>query len=327
VNAKIDSNDPLRVSVVIPTFGDPENVRRAVRSAMNQDLPPDQYEIIVVDSSPDDRVVRTVEALRPGARCALRVLTKPAEGPGPSRNLGAGAARGEVIALMDSDCIATPGWLRFGLAAFGERVGLVQGRTLPVPDVPLGIFTWYVRVEQENHIYEAANLFYCKTAFAQAGGFDTAFNDAAEHVMGGEDVDLAWRVKRLGWTSRFSAEALVYHEVQRLPFLRWVYIRRHYIWPLVARRVPEIRAFFWMRWFFDRHQAALLPALIGAVWAVWIPAALLLAVPYIISRGSEPTRTLRGPLRIVRVAAYSLRDVASLFLLVAGSVRFRTLVL
>lgn len=322
-----DVTPPLRVSVVIPTFGVPDSVVRAVRSALAQDLPPEEFEVIVVDSSPDDRVVRAVEALRPEARCALRVLTKPAEGPGPSRNLGARNARGEVIALMDSDCIATPGWLRSGLAAFDETVGLVQGRTLPEPNVPLGVFTWYVRVEQENHIYEAANLFYRKEAFDQAGGFDTAFNDAAEHVLGGEDVDLAWRVKRLGWASRFTDEALVYHEVQRLPFSRWVYIRRLYIWPLVARQVPEIRPFFWMRWFFDRHQAALMPALIGAALAPWFPIALLLGIPYVLSRGTEPTRTLRGPLRIVRVAAYALRDITSLVVLLAGSIRFRTLVL
>ena len=132
MNAQTDHSSPLRVSVVIPTFGEPENVRRAVQSVLAQDLSPDQYETIVVDSSPDDRVVRTVEALQPGARCALRVLTKPAEGPGPSRNLGVRTARGEIIALMDSDCDATPGWLRFGLAAFDEgALPLVLGGEFP----------------------------------------------------------------------------------------------------------------------------------------------------------------------------------------------------
>ena len=316
-----------RASVVIPTFKEPESVRRAVLSLLAQDLDKSQYEIIVVDSSPDDRVVETVTALQAEAPCALRLLTKRPEGPGPSRNLGAGAARGEFIALMDSDCVATPQWLRKGLETFEDGVGIVQGRTLPEPGVPLGVFTWYVVVEEENHIYECANLFYRRSAFEQAGGFDTAYDDPAEFVMGGEDVDLAWRVKRNGWQSRFCRDALVHHEVQPIPVSRWIYVRRLWVWPSLVKRFPELRRVFFARYFHDRHQAWIILVLIGLLLSAFTPYALALCVPYVISRGIEPTRTLRGPLRLVRVAAYALRDVTSLLIFIAASIRFRSLLL
>jgi len=122
------------VSVVIPTYLRPDSVRAAVRSVLAQDLDPERYEVIVVDTSPDDANLRVVEELRVDARCALRLLRKDAEGPAASRNRGAADARGEILAFMDSDCQATPSWLRQGLAAFDEGIGLVQGRTLPDPE-------------------------------------------------------------------------------------------------------------------------------------------------------------------------------------------------
>ena len=321
------SGPPPQVSVVIPTYREPAGVRRALLSLFEQDLPKDQYEILVVDSSPDDAVRRTVADLQADAPCTLRLLTKPAEGPGPSRHLGAGRARGAIIAFMDSDCRAAPQWLRHGIAAFANGVGIVQGRTLPEPDVPLGIFTWYVRIEQETFIYEGANIFYRKAAYDQVGGFAPEYCSSAFNTMGGEDLDLAWRVKRAGWASRFCAEALVYHEVQPIPVTRWLFIKRHHIWPRLAGQFPELRPHFFARYFFDRHQACLCLLLVGLTLAAWTPLALLLSLPYAISRGSEPTRTLTGPLRVIRVLVYLPRDVLSLILLAAGSLRYRSLLL
>lgn len=327
MNEERDDPAAPRVTVVVPTFGAAQSVRNAVRSLLVQDLPKDRYEVIVVDSSPDDSVARVVAELQAGASCSLRFLRKKAEGPGPSRTLGASEGRGEWIAFMDSDCVASPGWLRAGIAAFADGVGLVQGRTLPDPDVPTGVFTWYVKIENENHIYECANIFYRRSAFQQAGGFSAEYNDAAEHIMGGEDLDLAWRVKRAGWQSRFCAEALVYHEVQPIPIHRWVCHRRLYLWPLLAKRFPELRPYFCCRFFYNRNQALVLLLLAGVILAPLYPATLILTIPYVVSRSIEPTRTLRGPRRLLRAVLYLPQDLANLAILTIGSIRFRSVLL
>lgn len=317
----------ILISVVIPTYEEPEGVRRAVLSLFAQDLPKHQYEIIVVDSTPGDSVTRVLAELQSVTPCAFRILTKKPEGPGPSRNLGARESRGEFIAMMDSDCRATPGWLRAGLAAFEDGAGLIQGRTLPDPSVPRGIFTWYVNVEKENYIYECANIMYRRTAFEQANGFATEYDWDGGYMKGGEDVDLGWRIKRNGWKSRFAHEALVYHEVQPISVSRWICIKRHAIWPRLVRNIPELRRCFFARYFFDRHQAALLAALVATLLAVVTPWTLLAWIPYVLSRGVQPTRSLRGPLRLLRVLVYLPRDVLSMGQLTLSSIRYRTLLL
>jgi glycosyltransferase involved in cell wall biosynthesis len=318
------------VSVVIPAFGRTEKLRKAVHSVLAQDLSPGAFELLVVDSSPDEANAEMLGELARSAQVEVRCLRKTAEGPGPSRNMGARAARGAVLAFLDSDCVATPGWLAAGLAAFADpEVGLVQGRTTPEPGVPRGTFSDYIHVESESFLYETANIFYRSAAFTACGGFpaERDLDARKDKPMGGEDVDLGWKVKRAGWKSRFAPEALVHHEVVPIGAWRWLYNKRLFIFPRFLRDYPEVRRFLFGRYFFDRAQAALALLLVGAALAPLSPWTLLLALPYLAARGSERTEKLRGPLRLVRADLYLPKDLVSMAVLVAGSLRFRSLLL
>jgi len=318
---------PLRVSIVIPAFKRTALLRKAILSAFEQGLAKDEYEIIVVDSSPEDANRELVEELRAGAPCGLRCLVKEPEGPGPSRNLGARHAQADVLAFMDSDCQAHPGWLRHGLAAFADGVGLVQGTTLPDPEGTLGVFTWYPMNEREHFVYECTNIFYRRQAFEEAGGFPADSTPLAETPLGGEDVELAWAVKRNGWQSRFAPSSIVYHEVVQISVWRWLVMKRLYIWPRLVKKFPELRAFFVARYFWDAAQALLVLALLGGGLSVLTWWTLVLVLPYAAYRGWPPSRSFPGPLRPLRILPYLARDLASLGLLVAGSIRHRCLLL
>lgn len=321
------SADPAaRVTVVIPAYGRPDLLLLAVRSTLQQDLPPADYEVVVVDSTPDDSNLRALAPLVAEAGGRLTVLTKRAEGPGPSRNMGARHGSGAVIAFIDSDCQASPGWLRAGLAAFGPGVGLVQGRTIPDPAVPMRSLSRSVRVEQETPVYETANMFYRRDAFEQGGGFPPDMSPDTLHPLGGEDTDLAWAVKRRGWASRFCAEALVEHAVLPITPLQWLINRQCFIFPRLVGRHPELRAFFYARYFYDDVQAYLVLGLAGCLLALWQSPALLLWLPYAGRRASDTTRA-GGPLRLLRPLLYLPRDLCALALLCAGSLRFRSLLL
>jgi len=316
-----------RVSVVIPAYRRCDLLRKALLSLMQQDLDGHDYEVLVVDSSPDSRNVDLVRALAPKAPCSLRCLTKKAEGPGPSRNLGLRSAGGQIIAFLDSDCEASPCWLRHGLAAFSDGIGLVQGRTQPDPTARRGIFSYYLDVERESFFYETANIFYRREALEQSGGFAADLTPTAETPLGGEDTEVAWTVIRQGWKTRFCPEALVNHAVFPASPWKWLFISPLFGIPQLARRFPEIRRFMTWRYFFDRGQALLVLALAGILIAVVQPWSLLLSLPYCWLRASEPTKSMRGLLRPLRVAPYFVRDVLSLLILLAGSLRYRSLLL
>lgn len=327
-NRPRDTLSPPDASVVIPAYRRPVLLRQAVRSALAQDMASDRFEVIVVDSSPDEENARVVESLMAEAGAvSLTLHRKAPEGPGPSRMLGARRARGRVIAFLDSDCQPTPGWLAAGLAAFAGDTGIVQGRTLPHPDQPLGVFSRYVRIEAENPRYEAANVFYLRDCLAAAGEPAKDLTPTDERPTGGEDALMAWRVKRQGWQSTFAAHALVYHEVVPISVWRWLYEKRMFMLPWLAREVPEMRREFFLHYFVDPAQAGLTLLLVGVMLSPWSPLWLSCGIPYVLVRAVEPTRTLHGIRRVARVLVYLPRDLLSFGLLLLGSIRYRTLLL
>jgi glycosyltransferase involved in cell wall biosynthesis len=321
------SDRPI-VSVIIPAFGRTDMLRKAVVSALAQDLEADNFEVIVVDSSSDNGNVELIAELQQEARCQLRCFHKNPEGPGPSRNLGAKEARGEYLAFMDSDCQASPGWLREGLSKFEDGVGIVQGRIIPDPGVPHSVFNRSIEVQQESWIYQTANIFYSRKAFEQTCGFiRDRRGDRENRFVGAEDVDLAWKVKRAGWKSQFAERALVMHAVVRMPVWRWFIETRIGAVPLVVGAYPELRRFFYARYFFDQTQALLVLAIASCLVGLFFPWAWCLVLPYVVKRVSEPSKTLKGPGRLLRAALYFPRDVATLGALLAGSIRYRALLL
>jgi glycosyltransferase involved in cell wall biosynthesis len=93
---------PPRISVVIPTYQRLEACKRAVSSALEQELP--ALEVLVCDDGSTDG---TEEHLREWAQREprLRYMRLPRNHgtPAPARNLGIQQARGDWIALLDSD--------------------------------------------------------------------------------------------------------------------------------------------------------------------------------------------------------------------------------
>lgn len=318
------------VAVVIPAFKLTELLRKAVESLLVCDLAPDQFEAIVVDGSPDDTNQRMVEEIAARAPFRLRCVRKTPEGPGPSRNLGSALTSSTYIAFMDSDCEATPTWLRAGTAAFDDDVGIVQGRVLPDPSGTPSFRTWHLQVEQETPYYETANVFYRRTAFEQSAGFPPDLHPAHDKHMGGEDVVAAWTVIRNGWKTRFADDALVYHALVPIPIHRSLFIKHIYVVPWLVAQIPELRRFLYAGYFLNRGHALVLAAVAGDIALVALTGftPLLLApwLPYALGNLAEPGKS-KGLLRVARIGAHLVRDASSLVILVAGSLRFRCMVL
>jgi glycosyltransferase involved in cell wall biosynthesis len=100
-----------RISVVIPTHERPEECKRAVGSALNQDWPP--LEVLVCDDGSADRTQHELEAWA-ADEPRLRYLRLPRNfgNPAAARNLGTQSARGEWVAFLDDDDEWVPGKLR-----------------------------------------------------------------------------------------------------------------------------------------------------------------------------------------------------------------------
>jgi hypothetical protein len=100
------------VAIIVPTLRRPDSLKRALRSLFAQTAVGDRIsEIVVVDNDPSGSAAAGVEALRALAPWPLVYVHAPRPGVATARNAGLAATRASLIAFLDDDEAASPGWL------------------------------------------------------------------------------------------------------------------------------------------------------------------------------------------------------------------------
>src|SRR5438093_3348882 len=127
---------PPIVSVIVPTHSRRRWLNRCLGALVRQNLEPDAYEVIIVNDGADDGTRMLVQGWGDRARHrggpAFRYLPiRSARGPAAARNVGWRAARGEIVAFTDDDCVPAADWLARGLEAFSALgVAAAAGRVI-----------------------------------------------------------------------------------------------------------------------------------------------------------------------------------------------------
>ena len=89
----------MKVTVLIDTYNHERFIERAITSVLEQDMPLDDVEILVIDDGSTDRTPELVRCFEP----RVRYLQKPNGGQASAFNFGFAQARGEIIATLDGD--------------------------------------------------------------------------------------------------------------------------------------------------------------------------------------------------------------------------------
>ena len=140
-------------------------------------------------------------------------------GQSAARNVGVAEAKGEIVAFVDSDCVADPGWLQ-ELAPYFEdsRNALVGGYVASFyresaldryeeAESPLNMGeSLVIGAGEESDFYvPTCNMLVRRDAYLQVGGL-------SEDLRVGEDVDFCWKLKEEGFRLVYVPKGRVRHK-------------------------------------------------------------------------------------------------------------------
>jgi len=202
----------LCVSVVLPVLNEAGDLPGLLEQLRAQVSPPGGFEVLVVDGGSTDGT-RELVIERAASWPLLRLIDNPKRRSAPARNLGARAARGDIILYVDGHCsIPRPDYLSRLVTIFTSSGAACLCRPQPLTTLtedqpwaraiaiarhsPLGhhpdsdIYGTEPRVTQPH----SAGAAYRREIFERVGGFDERF-DACE------DVEFNHRVDRAGFTA------------------------------------------------------------------------------------------------------------------------------
>lgn len=178
----------MLLSIVIPTKNEEKYLPKLLDSIKKQTFK--DYEIIVMDNDSKDKTREIAQSYN----------CKVVKGglPGRARNLGAKAARGDIILFLDADTkLRGANFLRFSLDEFNKRklyiavpLAYVRGNKLD----KLFYNFWNQLVEIFQYITPFAGgwcIFVRKEIHNKIKGFD-------EKITLGEDTDYAQRAAKIG---------------------------------------------------------------------------------------------------------------------------------
>nr|WP_310525392.1 glycosyltransferase [Polymorphobacter sp.] len=199
-----------RVSVIIPHLNTPDALRTCLYSVTGQNLASGQAEIIVVDNG-STLALDGIAAEFP----AVTWLSEPVPGPGPARNHGVAAARAPVLAFIDADCRAAPGWLETATAAVEQIPGqAIVGGDIRIdfanPQSLTGIEAYEAVFGFRQQLYITRKQFSVTANLAMAAPVHARVGPFAG-IDRAEDLDWGQRAHAAGFTTRYLPNMRVYH--------------------------------------------------------------------------------------------------------------------
>jgi GT2 family glycosyltransferase len=200
-----------KVSVIVPHYRDLGGLALCLAALDRQSYPKDKLDVIVADNASPEGAAAVAEVIADRAR--LVVVSE--KGAGPARNGGVAASIGEVLAFIDSDCVAEPSWIEAGVKAL-ESFDFVGGRVKVLVADPERItpveafervfaFDFKTYIERK-HFTGAGNLLCPRVLFDRVGGFKTGVS---------EDVEWSRRAQTLGFSLGYAPLAIVGHPARR----------------------------------------------------------------------------------------------------------------
>ncbi len=211
------------ISVVIPTYDRLDMLVHVMPTLLRQDVDAAAYELLVCDSNSTDGTAEYLATLAQ-LHANVRHLPGAYAGRAAARNAGIEQARGEIVLFNDADILASPNLLSTHLQRHRERTGVaIVGLEVQTRDLDDYAYK-RDHPDARGHLHPPSrrklswlyfltgNASVRRADLLRAGCFDESFTG-----YGHEDLELGYRLSKLGVEIYYEPRAVNYH-CQAVPY-------------------------------------------------------------------------------------------------------------
>ena len=224
IDAAIRASFPP-VSVVMLTFNQIDFTKACIESLLHRTRYPD-WELIIVDNASTDGTTAYLHEVE-GAHANIRVVLNPENlGFAAGNNVGAAAARGDYLVILNNDTCVTKGWLTDLLRHLrcDASVGIIGPVTNNIgneakidviydslEDMQAAALE-YTRRHRGSRFFTRTVAFFCaalsRELYDLVGGLDEAFGTGFF-----EDDDYCNRVRQAGYEVAIAEDVFIHHHL------------------------------------------------------------------------------------------------------------------
>lgn len=221
-----------KISVIIPTYNRGNIITKTIYSFIEQSLPKENYEIIIIDNNSADNTREVIEEIiRSNKSPKIKYILEPRQGVHWARNRGAKETENEILYFTDDDMEADKNLLEEILKVFNlnDKIGTATGIVLPKFEINPP--KWILRhcynsilslnpKKEKDLIFSSGDIgvFSChqavkKEVLTKAGGFNP--ENVKGKWIGDGETGLNKNIKRLGYKFAYTSKSIIYHLIPK----------------------------------------------------------------------------------------------------------------
>lgn len=217
--------DHLKVSIIVPVYNCADTLKETLLSLKNQDYK-GETEIIAVDNNSTDGSDQIAKSI-PNINV---IYERDIQNAAATRNRGIMKATGEILAFIDSDCVAEKDWISQAVNILQrDQVDRVGGRIRVKPissesSIPALLDTIY-SFSQKTVVknYESAmtgNFIAKREVFEKIGKFNNNYYEF-------EDIELGIRAAKANLSISYGKNCVVWHPPRTTRQEMWIKAKRN----------------------------------------------------------------------------------------------------
>jgi cellulose synthase/poly-beta-1,6-N-acetylglucosamine synthase-like glycosyltransferase len=208
------------VAIIVAVRNEQNYIRKCLDSLLNQDFPPDRFQIIVIDGLSEDNTKSVVEEYQKRFPERITLYDNPNRVQAVGRNIGIKNSSSEFVLYIDGHSQPSSSYVRklvtilrtspriAGIGGihqspndetfFGKAINIAQGSLLG------GGRSSYRPKTKPNFVDPLSFCMYRRSVLEKTGLFN-------ESLVSGEDYELNWRIRHLGYNLMTTPDAVVYY--------------------------------------------------------------------------------------------------------------------